>query len=133
MGGGGASVLIVATVGNLPASATEGDLAFVTSTQKLYIYDNGAWVLIGGQGNLLGNAGQTAIASGAQTASIVFNTPMADTNYALVTSIENDTDATPIYLQIVSTAKSTTGFTFILNAPTDTAAYVINWQAAASV
>lgn len=91
------------------------------------------WVLVGGQGNLLGNAGSTAIASAQSQVVVVFNTAMSDTSYSLVTAIQNVTDVDPIYLQIVSVVKSTTGFTALFNAPTDSSNYVLNWQAAEAV
>lgn len=134
LGGGGAQTIVVETFGDLPISGTDGQLALVQlPTPRLYVYDNGMWVLVGGQGNLLGNAGSTAIASAQSQVVVVFNTAMSDTSYSLVTAIQNVTDVDPIYLQIVSVVKSTTGFTALFNAPTDSSNYVLNWQAAEAV
>ena len=128
LGGGGSSTIVVADVGDLPASGDLGQFALTTDDNLVYIWDGSSWVLVGGQGNLLGHSGAAAIADAQQTVSVVFASAMPDTTYALNCSITNVTDADPIYLNIVSTTKLTTGFTVEFNAPTDTANYILEWQ-----
>lgn len=86
-----------------------------------------------GSGNLNGVAGVSSISNGASTVSVVFTTPFADTSYAIVCYVLNVTDATPIQLTTVITTKATTGFTATLNAPTDSANYVLSYIACSAV
>lgn len=78
-------------------------------------------------------AGQDAISDGSQTLSILFSTPLGDTNYSILASIINLTDVDPIFLQIVGTVKTANGFTVEFNAPADTANYVLEWLAAKDI
>lgn len=82
------------------------------------------------------NAGTTGRASGAQSVAlgsgvsskaVTFTTAFGSTAYALVVSITNVTDATPIFLQAIITAKSSSGFTATFNAATDTANYLLEY------
>lgn len=84
---------------------------------------------MGGSGTLRGSAGRDAIANGAQTHSVVFVLPKANTLYEPICSIINLIDAQPIFLQYVVTNIQTTGFTVIFNAPTDSANYLLGWEA----
>jgi hypothetical protein len=77
-------------------------------------------------------AGRAAIATATSTSVVTFSTALANTNYAVNHTFENTTDTDPIFLQAMITAKSTTGFTATFNAPTDSANYVMNWQAIAN-
>lgn len=45
-GGGGGGVTSYALEANLPAVATNGDLGYVTGTQKMYLYNGTVWVLV---------------------------------------------------------------------------------------
>ena len=45
-GGGGGGVTSYALEANLPVSATNGDLGYVTGTQKMYLYNGTIWVLV---------------------------------------------------------------------------------------
>ncbi len=83
----------------------------------------------GGSGAFEGNIGEASISSGASSKAVVFTTPFADTSYSIIVTIQNLTDATPIFLNPVITAKSTTGFTVLFNAPTDTINYVLEYIA----
>lgn len=73
--------------------------------------------------------GAASISNGASSKAITFSSAMADTTYSIDFAIENVTDASPIFLQGVVTAKATTGFTVTFNAPTDSANYVLSWHA----
>lgn len=72
-------------------------------------------------------AQSVAIGNAASTKAVTFTTDFGSTNYAVLTSITNVTDATPIFLQVVVTAKSSSGFTATFNAPTDTANYILEY------
>jgi hypothetical protein len=76
---------------------------------------------------LIGRAGQEPIPNGADSVSVVFSTLMANTNYAVIASIVNVTDANPISLIPVISDKQTTGFTATFNAPTDSGNYVLDY------
>lgn len=129
-GGGGVSTIVVDSFGDLPGTGVTGQFALTTDDGLVYIWDGTQWVLIGGQGNLLGHAGSQAIVNGSQTSSIVFGSAMPDLNYSLTASITNLIDPDPQYLTIVNTVKTVNGFTAEFNAPTDSANYVIEWKIA---
>lgn len=82
---------------------------------------------------LVGAGGEVTIASGASSKAVTFSTAFVDTTYAVVWSIKNTTDVSPIFLQGVITAKATTGFTVTFNTPTDTANYALDYLAAGAV
>jgi hypothetical protein len=88
-------------------------------------------IVVGGVGGstLLGHSGTATIASGASSKAITFAAAFADTTYSLTFAIVNVTDASPIMLWGVITAKSTTGATVTFNTATDTANYEIDYQA----
>ncbi len=80
-------------------------------------------------GSFSGVMNTVAISNGASTVSVTYTSPFANTNYALVVMVRNTTDSSPIFLQPVITAKSTTGFTATFNAPTDSANYSLDYIA----
>lgn len=80
-------------------------------------------------GALTGRAGVESLTAAQQTVVVIFSATMGTTNYSLDYSIQNNTDPFPIMLQGVVTDKTATGFTVVLNAPTDTANYTLNYQA----
>jgi hypothetical protein len=132
-GGGGVSTITVPTVGDLPVSGDLGQFALVLDDNTVYIWDGSAWVLVGGEGTQIGHSGETTIANGSPSVAVVFPTAMPDLNYAITASITNLTDADPIYLIIVSTTKTTAGFTAEFNAPADSGNYTLEWQVSRNV
>lgn len=68
------------------------------------------------------------IGSGASSIDVVFAGSIGAI-YAPIFSFINTTDAMPIFLQGIITAKSATGFTVTFNASTDTANYKIAYAA----
>lgn len=76
----------------------------------------------------IGRAGSNAITNGQNSVSVTFSSDIGTTNYAITASIRNTTDADPIMLQIVDTAKATSGFTATFNAPADSANYFLEWS-----
>lgn len=89
------------------------------------IFDNGGGS--GGSGGLEQRSGVDAIASSASTVSVTFASPMPDADYSISYSIFNTVDSNPIFLQILSVLKDASGFDVSLNAPTDTANYILEW------
>lgn len=87
----------------------------------------------GGGGNIIGNAGSKPLLNGDQSVSIVFAQPQTLLTYRISFSFENLTDADPIMLQGIVTAKSLAGFTVKFNAPTDSANYTFDWEIAQDV
>ncbi len=77
-------------------------------------------------------AGKTTISSSATSASPTFSTAYANTNYAVTAVLLNTTDSNPQFQPVTITAQSTTGFTATWNTPTETANYVLSWQAIAN-
>lgn len=88
---------------------------------------------LGAAAALTGRAQSVALGGSVSAATATFSTPMANANYALVTSISNVVDANPIDLWIIETAKTSSGFTVTFNAPTDTANYVLEYVVTAYV
>lgn len=82
-----------------------------------------------GSGNMNGVANFAAVSNGASTLAVSYSAAFANTNYSLTTSLRNIVDGAPIFLNIVSTAKSTTGFTVTFNAPADSANYYVEYIA----
>lgn len=80
----------------------------------------------GTPGTLL-RAGSSPIDTASATWTVAFTSAVADTDYALAISVHNLTDASPIFLIPIVTAKTVNGFTVTFNAPTDTANYVLEY------
>lgn len=72
-------------------------------------------------------SGAAAIGNGASSLAVTFAVSLPNANYAVEATFENTTDATPIFLQGIITAKSAAGFTLTFNAATDTANYKLNY------
>lgn len=85
----------------------------------------------GGSGTLHGEAGQEPISASASSVAVSFPNDMSSVDFAIVFSFTNLTDAIPIFLQGLVTARSIHGFTVAFNAPTDSANYVLDWIASA--
>lgn len=73
-------------------------------------------------------AGKTAISNAASSVTVTMSSAMDDATYAIDFAFQNVTDSTPIFLQGIVTAQSTTAFTVTLNAPTDSANYILSWH-----
>lgn len=80
-------------------------------------------------GSLSARAGRTSLADATQTFTIPFSSVFNSTNYAISFVIENTVDSDPIFLQAVVTARATGSFSIKLNAPTDSANYILHWHA----
>lgn len=81
----------------------------------------------GSSGTLQGRNANVALGNGVQTASPVFSSAMADTAYSISIIFKNLVDGSPIFLIPIITAKLTTGFTVIFNAPTDSVNYIMEY------
>ena len=64
-----------------------------------------------------------SLASGSISQSFVYTTPLVANQAPLIGQIMNSVDASPIFLQGIVTAFSTTGFTITFNVAPDTANY----------
>ena len=87
---------------------------------------------VAGAGDQILAANTVAIPSGATSIAITYSTTIA-ASYSLNFSFFNTVDATPIFLQGMITAQSTTGFTVTFNTATDTANYQISYTASVVV
>lgn len=67
--------------------------------------------------------GKAALASGLATQSITYTSTAGAGQFPVVGDVINTVDATPIFLQAIVTAFSTTGFTVLFNVAPDTANY----------
>lgn len=77
-------------------------------------------------------AGQNSIGSGVSSVAVSFSSTIANTNYAVTCTLLNTTDTNPQFQPITVTAFSTSGFTAKWNVPTDSANYVLHWNAIAN-
>lgn len=68
------------------------------------------------------------IADATDTVVVAFSSPWPDDLYVIDFCIENSASATPIFLQGVVTDRDANGFTVLLNAPTDSADYKLNYS-----
>lgn len=82
-----------------------------------------------GGGSASTRAGAATVTIATQFTDVTFSSSFPDTSYSLVTSITNTVDADPIWIQIVSTVKTTTGFRAYYNAPADSANYFLEYIA----
>jgi len=73
--------------------------------------------------------GASAIGSGVKFLSIVFSVAFADANYTLNATLQNTSDTNPQFQPVVITAKADTGFTVTWSDDTDSANYILNWNA----
>lgn len=69
-----------------------------------------------------------AIPDATQTFTVTFSTPWVDNEYVADFCFENTSDADPIFLQGMITARDADGFSVTMNAPTDTANYKMNYS-----
>ncbi len=76
-------------------------------------------------------AGAFTVPISTQTVTVTFTSPVPAATYAIVFSIYNNVDTDPIWLQGVVTSKTLAGFTVLLNAPTDTANYFMDYMVTA--
>lgn len=79
--------------------------------------------------SLISKSGQTALASGASSATVTFTTTRSDASYLINAWITNETDANPAYFPVVRVSSRTAaGFTVTWDIATDTANYLLNWH-----
>lgn len=73
--------------------------------------------------------GAVGLSNGDVSVSVTFSTAFPNTSYSIAFALRNTVDASPIMLQGIVTAKSVSGFTVKLNAPTDSANYLFEYTA----
>ena len=72
-------------------------------------------------------SGRASVGASVTSVVVTFSTALPNTDYVPVVTWQNTTNSFPQQQPIIVTAFSTTGFTAAWSAPTDTAAYSINW------
>lgn len=72
-------------------------------------------------------AGSVSLGSGVKTGSVTFSTAYSGTGYAIQAALVNTSDTNPQFQPLTITAQSTTGFTFKMNADTDSANYSVQY------
>lgn len=72
---------------------------------------------------------EAAVPNSATTLTVTLNIPFNSSLYAVVASLQNVVDGSVQYQPVVITNKTPTSFTAKWNAPTDSANYVISYQA----
>lgn len=78
-----------------------------------------------GSGN--GFAGNLTFAMGATVASFNFPSAQPDLSYVVLTTMQNLVDVNPQELIVINIEKTVNGFTVLLNSPTDSANYSVNY------
>lgn len=84
----------------------------------------------GGAGGGSGNSGvaqEVSVGGGLTSLVITFPSPLSGTNYVPIVQFVNLVDASPQFQTILVSNKTTSGFTAIWNAPTDSANYRISY------
>lgn len=82
----------------------------------------------GSGGATVSRSGESTIANATQNVTVTFSSAVSSTSYSIDYSLLNTVDAQPIYLQGIVTGKTVNGFTVQLNAPTDSANYIIDYK-----
>jgi hypothetical protein len=72
------------------------------------------------------------VASGVSSTAVTFDTPFADSDYILLTELQNTIDDCPSIYPTIITEKTTTGFEIQFTGETDSANYSLNWLATTS-
>lgn len=76
--------------------------------------------------------GKSNIAQGVTSTAVTFDQAFDNTDYVLVTELENTVDPCPSIYPTIVTEKTTTGFTVDFTGEIDTDNYYLNWQATLS-
>lgn len=87
----------------------------------------GAWIGLNPLNSGQMVRGISALPSGVSTYSVTYPASVGTSNYVLLLTISNITDATPRHLAATITAKSATGFSFGTQQTTDTSNYRAEW------
>lgn len=120
----------VATAANRIITGTGGDIAIKNGASLWLAYDttSSRWRVIGGSGGGGAlKAGVDNISSGVSTHVVTFSSAVPNALYSPSITIINETDADPIFLQGVVTARTTTTMTIRFNTETDTANYKLGY------
>lgn len=113
-----------------------GTNSSITLTNKASVFltystTNSRWMMTGGSGgsnSTTGVTGSTALGSGVSSGTITFGTAQANTSYVLLVQLVNLTDTNPEFQTVVVTNKTTAGFSWKMNSPTDTTNYLIEYK-----
>lgn len=110
---------------NFPEPQANGIISWDSLGQKLQALPLSGLLLTQNQYR----ADNLPLAQGVTSATVVFSSALPDTNYAIMALLGNAVDSIPDFQPVTVVSKSTTGFTVKWNDPTDSANYVLNWQA----
>jgi hypothetical protein len=116
---------------NALAADTAYDISASASARFICIAV-GVWKTASGGAGAL-RCGIHDIADATSSFTVVFSSALADALYVVVPFFQNVTDADPIFLQGIITAKTVNGFTVKLNTATDTANYKLEYQVNAAI
>jgi hypothetical protein len=72
-----------------------------------------------------------ALSSATTSVSVTYSSVMPSTSYALIATMQNVTDTTPLIQPVVITYQDTSGFIAKWNYPLDSSNYVLNYVAMA--
>lgn len=72
-------------------------------------------------------ADSVALGDGVSTASVTFSSALSTSDYTITYSLVNTVDANPKFLDVIVTAKSTTGFSVKFHQNTDSANYLLEY------
>jgi hypothetical protein len=117
-----------------PPSANTLSIAYVI-VQNLAgviqnITQNNIFQLAGGSGSGGSGGGaaqETPLLIGSTSVTVTFGSPRSDSTYGVVCQIANTVDASPAYIPLTITNKSTTGFMVSWNSPLETSNYALDW------
>jgi len=109
----------------------------VKNNASIWLYKDTAldrWRIVGGSGGSGGlAAGTDSISNGVSSHNVTFSSTLLTSAYVVSIAITNLTDADPIFINYVVTAKSTTGMTVKFNTPTDSANYKLEYSINAAI
>jgi hypothetical protein len=120
-----------ATASNRFYTGTGNALAMANQASLVFCYNstNSKWQTVAGSGGSSpGVSDIVTLGSGVSSGTVTLATPVSGTNYVVVAQIENLVDTNPIFQNLVITNKTTTGFSWKTNSPTDTTNYKISYK-----
>jgi hypothetical protein len=113
--------------GDLTVETLYADASSVVIGTTVLSEKSGGGILINDQ-EIEVISGIHTLPSGDSTSSIIFETPMENSNYAISASISNEVDETPSIYSFIITNKSTTGFNVLLSGNLDSGNYKLEYM-----
>jgi hypothetical protein len=113
--------------GDLTVETLYADASSVVIGTTVLSEKSGGGILINDQ-EIEVISGIHTLPSGDSTSSIIFETPMENSNYAISASTSNEVDETPSIYSFIITNKSTTGFNVLLSGNLDSGNYKLEYM-----